>query len=406
MPNPHESTAEGTHHLERPGSDDLHEALEQLRISEERHRLIAEHANDVVWTMALDGTITSLSSAISQVRGLTPQQAMAQPLEDIHTPSSQQQAIAYLQQLHAALARGDAPPTFRGELEYYHRDGSIVWAEVQVLPHQAPDGTVIELLGVSRDISERKRHELELEAARQRAEAANRELADRIAQLEDFAGITAHDLQGPLATIRMLLEQADTAEDGRQPSTRDLVRRASAQADRAAATVTALLELAGASQRSLTMELVDLGEVVDGVIDSLGAALTDQQARIERQALPPVHGDRALLHLLFQNLLGNALRCQRPDRPLRVCVSATAEDARCTVTVRDNGQGVAPEDLERIFEAYTRGRESSDDGGLGIGLATCRRIAERHGGTIEAQASVEGSCFVVVLPDPEPGMVG
>lgn len=134
----------------------------ELRNSEQRHRLLAENAYDVIWTMALDGTITYINPAITRVRGLSPEEAMRQTIEEINTPPSAAKVGEYFQRVFAAIEAGTEPPVFHGEMEYYRKDGSIMTGELQVIPHVDADGHVVELLGVTRDISERKVFETEL----------------------------------------------------------------------------------------------------------------------------------------------------------------------------------------------------------------------------------------------------
>ena len=140
----------------------LHEAEVELQQSEQRHRLLAENAWDVIWTMALDGTITYVSPAVERVRGFTPGEAMSQSLEEIHPPESADSVRAYYERLFAAIAAGTDPPVFRGEHEYYRKDGSIMTGELQVIPHVDADGRVVQILGVTRDVSERRQFEAEL----------------------------------------------------------------------------------------------------------------------------------------------------------------------------------------------------------------------------------------------------
>lgn len=140
---------------------------EELRISEERYRLLAENARDVIWTMEADGRISYLSPSVQLLRGFSPEESMAQTLEQTLTPDSLQRSKAYLQQLHDDLQAGRSPQPHRGELEYYCRDGSTVWAEVIVLPTFNRQAGFDKLLGVSRDISERKHYECQLMAANQ-----------------------------------------------------------------------------------------------------------------------------------------------------------------------------------------------------------------------------------------------
>jgi len=150
------------------------QAEEKLKISEERHRLLADNAMDVVWTMGLDGTITYVSPSVEKVRGFTAAEAMRQPIEEIHPPASQAVSLGYFTKLFADLQAGRPPERFRGELEYRCKDGSTVWTEAMAIPIVGPDGSVREILGVTRDLSERKAAE---EALRE-AEARFRSLAE------------------------------------------------------------------------------------------------------------------------------------------------------------------------------------------------------------------------------------
>jgi diguanylate cyclase (GGDEF)-like protein/PAS domain S-box-containing protein len=141
---------------------ELREVQMELQRSEERYRLLAENAWEVIWTMALDGSITYVSPAIERVRGISPAEAMTQSLDEIHPPESAASVSAYYEQLFAAISAGSQPPIFRGEHEYYRKDGSIMTGELQVIPHVDAEGNVVEILGVTRDISERKMFEAEL----------------------------------------------------------------------------------------------------------------------------------------------------------------------------------------------------------------------------------------------------
>lgn len=162
-------------------------AERELRLSEERHRLLAENAMDVIWTMAADGRITYVSPSVESLRGLTPAEAMGQPIEAIHPPASAALSLEYFTQLQADLQAGRPPRSFRGELEYFCKDGSTLWMDVIALPLLDDQGQFVELLGVSRDITERMRTALELQRARDAAEAANRALQAANRKLERLA---------------------------------------------------------------------------------------------------------------------------------------------------------------------------------------------------------------------------
>ena len=141
---------------------ELREVETELRRSEQRSRLLAENAYDVIWTMAMDGTVTYVSPGVERVRGFTPAEAMHQSVEQINPPESAARVTEYYQRVFAAIEAGSEPPVFRGEMEYYRKDGSIMTGELQVIPLVDAGGRVIELLGVTRDISDRKMLEAEL----------------------------------------------------------------------------------------------------------------------------------------------------------------------------------------------------------------------------------------------------
>jgi diguanylate cyclase (GGDEF)-like protein/PAS domain S-box-containing protein len=142
---------------------ELRQREEALRLSEERHRFLAENARDTVWTMEPDGTISYVSPSIEVVRGFTPEEAMAQTLDQIHPPESLARATAWWEQLNTDLVAGRTPENFRDELAYYRKDGSIFWTEVMAYPLLHPDGSLAQVIGVTRDMAERKQAELELQ---------------------------------------------------------------------------------------------------------------------------------------------------------------------------------------------------------------------------------------------------
>ena len=180
---------------------------EALRISESRHRLLADNARDVIWTMAPDGTITYVSPSVETVRGFTPAEAMLQTTEEILTPASRAVSLGYFTQLHADLAADRPTRSFRGELEYRCKDGSTVWTEVMAFPLFSDEG-LVELLGVTRDISEHKRLVLELQQARDATETANQALLHANAAL---AGIAITDALTGVSNRRHFEQVADAA---------------------------------------------------------------------------------------------------------------------------------------------------------------------------------------------------
>jgi diguanylate cyclase (GGDEF)-like protein/PAS domain S-box-containing protein len=137
--------------------DASHQAAQALRISEERHRLLADHASDLIWTMDLKGHFTYISPSIEKLLGYTPAEAMTHRLADNLCPGSSEVALAALSQLVLAIRQGQPAPAWRGELEHPHKHGGTVWTESTISALRDASGQAIALLGLTRDIGERRR---------------------------------------------------------------------------------------------------------------------------------------------------------------------------------------------------------------------------------------------------------
>jgi PAS domain S-box-containing protein len=144
--------------------DALRKSYHDLQIKEERYRLLTEHARDVIWTQKLDGTITYLSPAVEVLRGLTVEEAMVQPVDKILTPDSLIKVVMYLQEQYSNFTAGLPLKSFRGELDYYRKDGSILSTEVITYPIPGKTLDEVIILGVTREITERKEFEAKLHA--------------------------------------------------------------------------------------------------------------------------------------------------------------------------------------------------------------------------------------------------
>lgn len=196
---------------------DQRRAEAALRASEERYRRLADNAYDVVWTMSPDGRITYVSPAVERMRGYTPEEAMRQPIHEIHPPASAAVSLGYFTRLYALLAEGKRPEPFVGELEYHCKDGSTMWAEVQVVPRYGPAGELAEILGVSRDVSARRRAEHAL-----RASEAGLAEAQRIAHVGSFRVDLADDT---ITWSREMFRIVGLEETGRRLTLGDLLDR-------------------------------------------------------------------------------------------------------------------------------------------------------------------------------------
>jgi signal transduction histidine kinase len=232
-------------------------------------------------------------------------------------------------------------------------------------------------------------------------------LRDREAELTAFAGIVAHDLRAPLAAIAGYIEllEQDLAAIDELDEFRDTLGRVRNSTDRMCRLIDDLLAYATARDAPLRLEPVDLGEVVDEVVHERTAHLrTDRAPRIEFGPLPTVHADPAMIRQMMDNLIGNAIKYTRNSEPAQVRITADRlDDEWAEIQVSDRGIGVPVDQRTSIFESFSRAHRGQSYAGTGLGLAICRRVVDRHGGTISVDDNpLGGARFHIVLPT-EPG---
>jgi light-regulated signal transduction histidine kinase (bacteriophytochrome) len=158
-----------------------------------------------------------------------------------------------------------------------------------------------------------------------------------------------------------------------------------------------LLSFSRVSTGGKEFEPTDCNLVLDQVLKDLQPAIDESRALIIRDPMPTVMADPVQLARVFQNLIGNALKF-RTDRPLEVHIGAEPLDHESQIFVKDNGIGIAPENLERIFDMFERLHSREKYPGTGMGLAICKKIVERHGGRIWAQSEPgKGSTFFFTI---------
>jgi len=219
--------------------------------------------------------------------------------------------------------------------------------------------------------------------------------------LTRFAADAAHDLQAPLQAItgfaQLLARREGAALD--ETSQRFLALILAAAGDMANL-INAALEHGQATWAEAALTSVDSAAILERTLVHLHAEIARTGATIQVGHLPTVYAEPSQLGRVFQNLISNACKSARPGRVAHIMVSADRLADAWQLSVADDGAGVAPEDRERIFELFKRGRNAEVDGGTGIGLAICRTIVEGHGGRIWVEdAPGAGSRFSFVLPD-------
>jgi signal transduction histidine kinase len=251
-------------------------------------------------------------------------------------------------------------------------------------------------------------------ADRQRAEAAARATAEELkrsnAELEKFASVASHDLQEPLRKIRAFGDRLRTrCRDALGESGQSDLDRMLSSAERMARLIDDLFAYSRVGTQPRPFESVNLTEVARQVSADLESQAQRTGGRVEVGTLFAVHGDPTLLRQLFQNLIGNGLKYHRPDVPPVVRVEGRvaegADGPVGEVTISDNGIGFDERHRDKMFELFGRLHAQGGYEGIGLGLAICKKVVERHGGSITARSvSDQGAVFPVTLPlHPTPG---
>jgi light-regulated signal transduction histidine kinase (bacteriophytochrome) len=220
------------------------------------------------------------------------------------------------------------------------------------------------------------------------------ELARSNAELEQFAYIASHDLQEPLRMVSSYVQLLGRRYKGKlDQDADDFIAFASEGAIRMQRLINDLLAYSRVGTRGKSFEEVNLEAVLARALENLQLALKEKNAAVTHDPLPVVYGDAGQLTQVFQNLIDNAMKFRAEALP-RVHVSARLEGNDCVCSVRDNGIGIAPEFVNRLFVLFQRLHTRRDYPGTGIGLAICKRIVERHGGKIWVESRPgEGSTF-------------
>jgi signal transduction histidine kinase len=225
----------------------------------------------------------------------------------------------------------------------------------------------------------------------------NEELRSTNAELEQFAYVASHDLQEPLRTIAGYLQLLEERHGDRlDDNAREYIGYSVAGARRMQELIDALLAYSRVSRAPLAHGMVSLDGALDDALQSLARALEDSRARIVRDPLPTIRGDRVLLRQLFQNLISNAIKFAGAAPPQIEITCEHAGDG-LRLRVQDHGIGFEPKYADQIFKLFRRLQRKLP--GTGIGLAICKKIVERHGGAIAASSIPgNGAVLTVTLP--------
>lgn len=373
-------------------------AQEELRESERKFRLLAENMSDVILLQGREGRLLYVSPSSERILGYRPDELCGRSIFELVEESD---ADRWRREAYAELESGKR---FTHTIVRARRkDDQIVWLELASKPIRGEGDDVEQYLASGRDVTERI--QIEDEAARYRSE-----LEKRNRELQDFAYVASHDLQEPLRKIRAFSDLIEEDYgDKLDEEGLEFLDRVQDAAIRMSTLISDLLSFSRVTTKGGSFETVDLNEVIAGVLSDLEVAIDEVDASVEIDDLPEIEADPMQMRQLFQNLIGNAIKFRKPEGRPRIHVRGRIMEGSlssragvhevCRLEVEDNGMGFDQRYADRIFSPFQRLHHRSSVEGTGMGLAICRRIIERHDGSISASSvPEEGTTFVVELP--------
>jgi PAS domain S-box-containing protein len=416
---------------------DIHVVYQQYQIRsirrrlnerDELFRLITEKAADMIAVVNTSGQRVYNSPSYERIMGYSPEELGAtSSFEQIHPDDREKIKAAGAEASRSGVGR-------RIEYRMRHKDGSWRFLESTASTILDGQGRVDKLVIVNRDITDRKGAETALqeyqihleelvemrtaeltraneqlglditERNRVQQELTRKveELARSNADLEQFAYVASHDLQEPLRMVISYTQLLARRYRGKLDTPADeFIGFAVDGASRMQQLIQDLLSYSRLTIRGKALQFTESGAACNAALENLRESIKNSNAEVNVGPLPTVLADATQLAQLFQNLIGNAIKYRNKRRP-EIRVSARPNGNEWVFSVQDNGIGIEPQYFERVFQMFQRLHTRKDYSGTGIGLAICRKIAERHGGRIWVESHPgKGSTFLFTIPQAE-----
>jgi PAS domain S-box-containing protein len=381
----------------------LQESESELRESESHYRLLAENVTDVIFTMDMNMKFNYTSPSVLALIGYSIDEIPALTVDEVLTSDSRDVVMkAFTEEMAIEKAGAGNLARLRTlELEGRRKDGSTVWAEVNLSFLRDTSGRAIGLMGVARDITERRRASDELTILYEHEKDLRQELEEEIHKRIEFSRALVHELKTPITPVMassdLLLEELkDKTLLGLAQNIRDGASNLNKRIDE-------LLDLAKSEIGTLQLNLGSveplklLSEVALSVLPLAMSYSHDINLELP-DYLPTVWADADRLRQVVLNLLNNAFKFT-PDKGT-ITLRAREDGTNLIVEVQDTGRGISKEDRDRLFEPYYRTeRDRARLSGLGLGLSLSKRLVELHGGLIWVESQKDkGSTFGFSIP--------
>lgn len=388
--------AGGIYAVMNTGSDvtELHLAKQQTQSAEQRLRMAVESSGMGTYEIDLATKKIKTSGNFNAIWSIDHEIANEELIARLH-PEDQ-----------ALRERAHQQAQTTGKMCYEARilndDGSLKWVKINGRIITGENGTPGTLIGIIQDIHEQKAFEEELK--KQVAERTQ-ELRRSNDDLMHFAGVVSHDLKEPIRKIKTFNSilkneyKANFSENAKK-----FLQKVDQSAQRMQNIIEGILAYSTLDKRSQPVEKINLDLVIENIKTDLELIINEKGAILVISELPHIEGAPILIHQLFYNLVHNALKFSKAEEPPRVIITSTIINneegtGMLEIKIKDNGIGLDPVFAEKIFDAFERLHSKDKYEGNGLGLALCRKIAQRHNGSITALGEKDnGAEFTVTLP--------
>jgi two-component system sporulation sensor kinase A len=373
-------------------------AEESVRLSEERYSLLAHNIKDLVWTSDMHLNLTYVSPSSIGMLGYTPQECISSGVKSVLTDEAYAQAMeAMASGLRDEKERsGEPKPPIVLDLQHVKKDGSIIWCEMKAGFLRDPSGMPVGIIGVTRDITERKKSEAKIKNAYERLKETQEGLiqSEKLAAIGKFSSGIAHEVKNPLGVIVSAAEFLEVKIPKSDADAVEALDKIKESALRAAFILHSFLEYARPSRR--LAERIDANRLVKEAADSLmiRPLLSNIEAdmRLNRGQIMVEVDKNQMIQVIF-NIIKNALEAMPAGGKITVTTSKeavrdlAAAGKAAVIEIKDSGRGISPESMDKIFEPFYTTKEAGK--GTGLGLYVSKTIVENHGGALTIE-SVEG----------------
>ena len=371
------------------------ETEEALKLSNIYNRSLIEASIYPLVTIGSDGKVTDVNNSTENVTGIKRDRLIGTEFSDYFTEP--EKALEGYKKVFKEGFVLDYP------LEIKNKNGSTTPVLYNASVYKDESGEVIGVLAAARDITGIKKAEQKLkeyqDTLEEKVKIRTDELAKSNADLQQFAYIASHDLREPLRMITSFLQLLERRyKDKLDQDANDYIEFAVDGAKRLDAMIKDFLEYSKVTRKEITFNIINIENILEQALINLIIPIRENNAIINHEPLPIIVGDENLLVLLFQNLIGNAIKYHSTNTP-RIDISVTKKETQYIFSIEDNGIGMSPEHLERIFTIFQRLHSHEEYEGTGIGLAIAQKIVHEHGGQIWVESEPgKGSTFYFTIP--------